>query len=210
MDFRAGWRVFKIKGLVEHVKRLVKRIFRQVHIKTLAVNITIGFDDPADGGMIFAFIGAVKPFIRLPKQHEFEVQSVLSERSFVEGYVRCVFHLQPIKLIFSVLRWVFSVPTLKMAGIMISNAWKNRNRKRMDRKSGIRLVKICHSILRIQATLYKIIIRYLPIIAFVRRPLELEDFNLKILCALNESAAFLTRGFKDQSGTPHILGDISP
>ena len=131
MDVQAAWRVLKIQGFFRHLKRLIKRIFRQIRVKALAVNIKIGFDDPADGGMIFAVIGAVKPLIGQPERFEFEVQPVFSNHSFVDGYVRCVFQIQPLSFIFSFLQWIFSVPTLKMVGIMVSSMWKNRSRKRV-------------------------------------------------------------------------------
>ena len=44
---------------------------------------------------------------------------------------------------------------------------------------------------------------------FVRRPLGLYDFNLKVPGTLKESAAFAAGGIKNHSRTPHIFSGMS-
>jgi len=111
---RRMWRVATIRGLPDEIKKLLARVFRQVKIKELAVRLRIGFDDPADGGMVFAVVGAARPFLRLPAGHEPTVQPVLSDHPFIEGYGHCVVRLQPIMLLMPFAQFIFSAPGMRI------------------------------------------------------------------------------------------------
>jgi len=120
------WEILSTRGLFAAIKKLVKRIFRRLHIIEFKLKMRIGFDDPADGGLVFATIGAVRPFMPQRERFEFFIQPELSDKSFVEGNGRCTLHVHPVALIPPILMFIFSIPVLKAGRTL----WKSRKRSR--------------------------------------------------------------------------------
>lgn len=112
------WRMAGNRGLAAEIKKLLSRTVGRLKITELAVRLTVGFDDPADGGMVFAMVGAARPFLRLPAGHELVIQPCLSDHPFIKGQAHCVVRLQPIRLVPPLARFIFSAPARKALGEM--------------------------------------------------------------------------------------------
>ncbi len=128
INTRSILRCINTEGFLPNVKNLALRILHQIRIKEATAKLTIGFDDPADGGAIFAIIGILRPILRLPKQYNLEIRPSLSDHSFVQGYLQGILSIQPVKLVIPVSRFIFSPPTFKIARIMISRKLKTRTK----------------------------------------------------------------------------------
>jgi hypothetical protein len=119
--FRTIWRIFRVKGLLTKIKNLARDVLSRIKIKEIAVNLRLGLDDPADIGLAFAVIGAVKPFMKLPRQYELTIQPSFSAQPFFQGYVRGVLRLQPIRLVMPICRFVFSPAMFRVLRVLVSS-----------------------------------------------------------------------------------------
>ncbi len=83
-------------------------------------------DDPADTGLVFAVIGAARPFLKLPRQYELTIQPSFSGQPFFQGYLRGVLRLQPIRLVIPFGRFIFSPTMLRVLRVLASSRRKNQ------------------------------------------------------------------------------------
>ncbi|HXY73868.1 MAG TPA: DUF2953 domain-containing protein [Dehalococcoidales bacterium] len=109
----AVWQILTIKGLVPNLCRLLRSVFQQIHVKEITFKLKIGFEDPADGGMLFALAGIMNPFFRIPKNCKLEIQPSMSDRDSIHCYFYGIMRIQPIKLFLPICRFVFSTPILR-------------------------------------------------------------------------------------------------
>lgn len=121
IGLRTIWRILRTRGLLTKVKNLAGDVLSQIKIKEIAVNLRLGLDDPADTGLVFAVIGAAKPFLKLPRQYELTIQPSLSAQPFFQGYLRGVLRLQPIRLVIPFGRFIFSLTMLRVLRILASS-----------------------------------------------------------------------------------------
>ncbi len=126
IGFRSILRILRTKGLLREIKDLVRDILSQFKIRELVVNLKLGLDDPADTGLIFALIGSATPFLNLPSRYQIRVQPSFSDEAVFEGYLRGVLRLQPIKLVWPFMRFVFSLAALRVVKILVLSKWKRK------------------------------------------------------------------------------------
>jgi hypothetical protein len=126
VGLRTIWRILRTRGLLTKIKNLVRDALPQIKIKEIAVNLRLGLDDPADTGLVFAVIGAARPFLKLPRQYELTIQPSFSDQPFFQGYLRGVLRLQPIRLVIPLGRFVFSPTMLRVLRILVSSRRQNQ------------------------------------------------------------------------------------
>ncbi len=126
IGLRTIWRILRTKGLLTKTKNLVRDVLSRVKIKEIAVNLRLGLDDPADTGLVFAVIGAVRPFIKLPRQYELAIQPSFSGQPFFQGYLHGVLRLQPIRLVIPLGRFIFSPTMFRVLRVLVSSRRKNQ------------------------------------------------------------------------------------
>jgi hypothetical protein len=124
--FRTIWRILRTKGLLTKTKNLARDVLSRIKIKEIAVNLMLGLDDPADTGLVFAVIGAAKPFLKLPRQYELTIEPSFSGQPFFQGYARSVLRLQPIRLVIPIGRFVFSPAMFRVLRILASSRRQDR------------------------------------------------------------------------------------
>ncbi|MFC2046700.1 DUF2953 domain-containing protein [Chloroflexota bacterium] len=125
-EVRTILQILRTKGLLKQVKNLVKGVLGQLKIKELAVNLKLGLENPADTGFVFALIGSITPFLNLPSRYQIRVQPSFYDEAIVEGYLRGVLRLQPIKLVIPLLKFVFSLTILRVVKTFILSKWKRK------------------------------------------------------------------------------------
>ena len=125
-EFSTVLEILRTKGLLKQVKNLVKGILGQLKIRELAVNLEMGFEDPAETGLVFAFIGPATSLLNLPPRYQVRVEPFFNGETVFEGYLHGVLRLQPVKLVSPVLRFVFSLATLRVVKIFIMGKWKRK------------------------------------------------------------------------------------
>ena len=115
-----GAEVFKIlrtKGLLKQFITLMKNILRRLRIRKLEADLTVGFDNPADTGLLFALIGPAILFLRTRIPHQIRVQP--SFDAVCQGYFRGTVRLQPIQLVPPLLRFTLSLPTARAVKTLV-------------------------------------------------------------------------------------------
>lgn len=117
-------RILRTKGLLKQFLTLLKGIFGCLRIKKLEANLTVGLDNPADTGLLFAFIGPAILFLRPSLPHQIRVQP--SFDAVCEGYLCGTIRLQPIQLVPPLLRFTFSLSTIRAIKTLVLTKWKRR------------------------------------------------------------------------------------
>jgi hypothetical protein len=107
--------------LLTKIKDLVRDVLSRIKIREVAVNLRLGLDDPAATGLVFAVIGAARPFMKLPRQYELTIQPCFSDQPFFQGYLHGVLRLQPIRLVIPVGRFVFSPTIFRVLRVLASS-----------------------------------------------------------------------------------------
>lgn len=117
--------LLRTRGLLEQLKSLLKDILGCFKIRHLVANFRVGLDDPADTGLFFAFVGPVAHFLNSSFSHEIRVQPAFDKAVF-EGFSHGTVKLRPIRLFPPLLRFAFSLATLRVAKGLILTKWKRR------------------------------------------------------------------------------------
>jgi hypothetical protein len=126
IGFKNILKILRTKGLLRRLKDLVRDVLGQLKIKELVVNLKLGLDDPADTGFLFALIGATTPFLNFPSRYQISVQPSFYGEAVFEGYLHGVLRLWPIKLVWPLLRFIFSLATLRAVKILVLSKWKKK------------------------------------------------------------------------------------
>jgi hypothetical protein len=126
IGLRTIWRILRTRGLLTKIKNLARDALPQIKIKEIAVNLRLGLDDPADTGLLFAVIGAARPFMKLPRQYELTIQPSFSSQPFFQGYLHGILRLQPIRLVIPFGRFIFSPTMLRVLRVLASSRRKNQ------------------------------------------------------------------------------------
>ena len=125
-DFGTILRILRSKGLLKQFKDLVKDILSQFKIRELAVNCKLGLDNPADTGLLFAVIGPATLFLNFPSQYQLRVQPSFHDEAIFEGYLHGVLRLQPIRLVWPLIKFVFSLAVLRAVKTLVLSKWKRK------------------------------------------------------------------------------------
>jgi len=118
--------ILRTKGLLKQIKVLVTDVFKSFSIRQLRADFRIGFDNPADTGLFFAVIGPGFVFFNPPDRYSINIKPSFEGEAILEGYMQAVIRLLPIRLVFPLLKFVFSFPTLRIIKSMVLTKWKKR------------------------------------------------------------------------------------
>ncbi|MFH1382084.1 MAG: DUF2953 domain-containing protein [Chloroflexota bacterium] len=123
---RTALEILRVRGLLKQIKILLKSILRLPKIRDIEGDLRVGLGDPADTGQLFAFIGPIMPFLASTFLNKVKVQPSFAAEALLEGSVRGAMILRPIQLIPPLLRFVFSLPVLRVAKILMLSKWKRK------------------------------------------------------------------------------------
>ena len=118
--------ILRTKGLLGQIKRLLIGIFRIPRIKAFLADFRVGLGDPADTGLLFALIGPVAFFLGSSFPNQIKVRPSFSDEAVLEGSLYGVLRLRPIQLVPPLLRFVFSLPTIRVAKIAVVAKWRKK------------------------------------------------------------------------------------
>jgi len=116
----------RTKGLLKQVNVLVKDIFNSLSIRRLKANFIIGLDNPADTGLLFAYIGSASVFLNHSKRYSINIKPSFEDGAVLKGYIHTVIRLLPIRLIIPLSKFIFSPPVLKIAKALFVSKWKKK------------------------------------------------------------------------------------
>ncbi len=118
--------ILRARGLLGQIKLLLKGILRLPRIKDLAADLKVGLGDPADTGLLFALIGPATFFVGSSFPNQIKVQPSFTDEAVLEGSLHGALRLRPIQLIPPLLRFVFSLPTIRVAKILAVTKWRRK------------------------------------------------------------------------------------
>jgi len=117
--------ILRIKGLLRQFIKLLSGIIGSFRIRGLGANFRVGFDNPADTGLLLAVIGPATHFLGSSRFHGVRIEPSFDE-AVCEGYLQGAVGLQPVRLIVPFLRFAFSSASLRIVKILILSKWKSR------------------------------------------------------------------------------------
>lgn len=117
------WGMLRTRGLFRQLFRLIKDILACIHIRQFELNLKLGLDSPADTGFVFGCVHPVSIF--LPAHCSVIIEPEFSDTIF-EGYSRGTITLKPICLVGPILRFVFSMASLRIIWGLITGKWKKK------------------------------------------------------------------------------------
>jgi hypothetical protein len=120
----AIYRILQIDKLFSHVVRLLRGILNSFNIKELSANIRVGFDNPADTGWLFA-VAAPTNFLFSYLPYDINFQPSFNNETILEGNLSGDIRLKPLKLISPIAGFVFSLQSIRILKILISE-WKRK------------------------------------------------------------------------------------
>ena len=118
--------ILQTKGLLKRLRSFIKRIIRQIKVRELTANLKVGLDNPADTGLLFAFIAPVNLVINYFLPHPIKIEPSFTGESFITGYLYGAIRLWPIQLAASLIGLAVSLPTLRAAKKLVLYKWKRK------------------------------------------------------------------------------------
>ncbi len=122
---RVIFKILRTKGLLSQFKRLMVKIISRFKIRKLVADFTIGLDNPADTGLLFALIGPATFFINRSSSCQIRVQPSFVDTIF-EGYLYGTIKLRPIRLLTPFIRFAFSLATIRAIKTLVLSKWKRK------------------------------------------------------------------------------------
>jgi hypothetical protein len=123
---RVTFEILQTKGLLKQLGCSIKEIIRRIKIRELTASLKIDLDNPADTGLLFAFIAPLNLAISYFLPNPIKIQPSFTGESFITGYLYGAVRLWPIQLAASLIGLTFSLPTLRAAKKLVSYKWKRK------------------------------------------------------------------------------------
>lgn len=119
-------RILRIKNLGRQTLRLLTGVLKSIKFRDLAVDLRLGLGDPADTGMLFAFVGPFTPLISSYAPFPITIQPLLTGEPQISGHSQGRISVQPIRLAVPFSGFVFSRPAFRLIRVMVAQRWKKR------------------------------------------------------------------------------------
>jgi len=116
----------QIRGLVPKILRLLRDVFKRIRIRDLAIDFTIGLDDPADTALLVGSLWLPAFLLSPSLPHSMRLQPSFDDGPVFQGYARVVLRLRPIQLVPAIARFGCSRAALRLLGLLISGRWKRK------------------------------------------------------------------------------------
>ena len=124
--FRDIFKIMRTRGLVKRFKTLIADALRQLKVKDVTADFRVGLGDPADTGLLFAFIGPATVLLNRSFPGHIRVQPSFKDRAVFETYSHGTVRLRPIQLAMPVFRFIFSPATARTIKKLISSKWTGK------------------------------------------------------------------------------------
>ncbi len=125
-DIIAIIEILPTKGLVSQLKRLMKDILSYLKVRNLYADFTLGLGDPADTGLLFAFVGPAASWLSSSLPCQIRVRPSFEDEGTLEGYSYGEVRLRPIQLVIPTLRFAFSLAAMRTAKKLVLAKWKRK------------------------------------------------------------------------------------
>jgi hypothetical protein len=120
-------KILKTKGLVKQLFRLIRDIVRLPRWQYLLADFQVGLGNPADTGLLFAFIGPATALFQSSFPGRLRLEPDFTDEVVLDGHVSAKVRLRPLRLAPPVLRFTCSTATIRAAWQMVGEKWKQRS-----------------------------------------------------------------------------------
>jgi hypothetical protein len=125
-DARVAFEVLQTKGLLKQLGSFIKRFFRLIKIREFVANLKVGLDNPADTGLLLAFIAPVNLLLSYFLPHPIRIEPSFAGGAVFEGYLYGAVRLWPIQMAALLIGFTFSMPTLRALKKLVASKWRRR------------------------------------------------------------------------------------
>jgi len=125
---RAGdiFGILRTRGLLEQLRCLLSDVLSRFKVRDLLADFRVGLGDPADTGLLFAFIGPATLWLNSVFPCQIRLQPSFEDEAVLEGYSFGEVRLLPIQMVAPVLRFAFSLATLRVTKKLVLTRWKRK------------------------------------------------------------------------------------
>jgi hypothetical protein len=116
--------ILQTKGLPAQLFSFIKRTFRQIKVRELAANLKIDLENPADTGLLFAFIAPANLLMNYLLPYPVKIEPSFTGESFITGQLYGSMRLLPIQLTVCLIGLTFSLPTFRAVKKLVLYRWK--------------------------------------------------------------------------------------
>ncbi len=114
-----------IKRLLKQIKRLLEDISGLFNIRNVNVDMTAGFDDPADTGYLCAAVYPVLTFYSSENCH-INFNASFEGKTILQGYAAGELRFFPVRFVVPLIRFIFSGAVFKTIRIIMAQRWKKK------------------------------------------------------------------------------------
>jgi hypothetical protein len=125
-DVRVAFEVLRTKGFLKQLGSFIKRFFRLIKIREFVANLKVGLDNPADTGLLLAFIAPLNLLLSYFLPHPIKIEPSFAGGAVFEGYLYGAVRLWPIQLAALLIGFTFSLPTLRALRKLVASKWRRR------------------------------------------------------------------------------------
>jgi hypothetical protein len=123
---KVTFEVLRTKGLLRQLGNLTKRIRRHIKIKEFVANFKVDLDNPADTGLLFAFLAPVNLILSYFSPYQIRIEPSFSGETIIEGHLYGAIRLRPIQLAAPLIGFAFSLPTLRVVKKLVLSKWRRK------------------------------------------------------------------------------------
>lgn len=116
----------RTKGFLEQLISFLKRIFRRIKVKEFTADFKVGLENPADIGLLFAFLAPLNLLLRYFSPHHIRLEPSFTSEAIIEGYLNGAVRVRPIHVAAPVIGFAFSLPTLRAMKKLVFSKWKGK------------------------------------------------------------------------------------
>ncbi len=122
--FTSAWRV---KGLPERLFRLLKSCFKGLRLKEFVARLKLGLDNPADTGLLFAYLSPLVLMGLFP-HCDIDLEPSFEGDAIVRGYLSAVVNVRLAGILLAVAGFVLSPPVIRAVAAALRERWRGRSR----------------------------------------------------------------------------------
>ena len=125
-EIRVAWEILQTNGLLKQLSKFVVRTIRSIRVRKLAANLKVDLENPADTGLLFAFIAPLNLIVNHFLPYPLNIEPSFTGESFLAGHANAIIRLIPIQLAASLGGLAFSLPALRATKKLVLYKWKRK------------------------------------------------------------------------------------
>jgi hypothetical protein len=117
-------RILRIEGVLNKITRFIKEVIFRLQIKHIRANLTLGFENPADTGILFAWLYPANYILRNLKFYDVNLQPSFAGDLVFEGSLQSTIRVHPVRFMAPIAKLLFSTTTIRVIRTITKRKWK--------------------------------------------------------------------------------------